>query len=333
MASDQDSWIHSALGVDVGSIVSTVESAASQLADDVNACTDSPPPPPAVATPSSPDAPAAPAPSDAAPAASGPDSDSYKSGYRDGLAGQDANPGPLAAEALTDYEEGYAKGKYDFAQTPAGKDKDRAADLDRDYQGWVAEHNWPLAAESLNGFNQHDIQQRLAELTPDEVAAIHQGALDNPRVGPKSQVAQMTGCDDGSDAPSQSAGGGWKETALDLAKSKGLVLAGEQIGVQFGEKVLGGVIGAAIDFATSPGGDTSFDYPIYQAMVIIEGGVTAPCQDPSLYPGGQGAFSGVAGWHRKRENAEKDAQEYAAKHGDQTTVEQDDTKRPEDYPD
>ena len=52
--------------------------------------------------------------------------------------------------------------------------------------------NWQDAAEKLNGFNHEDIQNRLAELTPDEVRYLHLGALDNPRVGPDAQVALLT---------------------------------------------------------------------------------------------------------------------------------------------
>ena len=52
--------------------------------------------------------------------------------------------------------------------------------------------SWQDAAEKLNGFNHEDIQRRLAQLTADEVAYLHLGALDNPRVGPQSQVAQLT---------------------------------------------------------------------------------------------------------------------------------------------
>jgi hypothetical protein len=52
--------------------------------------------------------------------------------------------------------------------------------------------NWQDAAELLNGFNHEDIQNRLAQLTSDEIAYLHLGALDNPRVGPQSQVAQLT---------------------------------------------------------------------------------------------------------------------------------------------
>src|ERR1022692_2603020 len=84
---------------------------------------DTPPPVPATAT--SPDAGSdtagPPPPSDAAPVASGPDSDSYKSGYQDGLGGQDANPGPLAPDSLTDYQEGYSKGHYEFSQKNASQ--------------------------------------------------------------------------------------------------------------------------------------------------------------------------------------------------------------------
>ena len=126
MAADQDSWIHSALGVDVGSIVSTVESAvssSSQPAGDENASTDSPKPPQVASTApdSSGDTPAGPPPPDDAPLASGPDSDSYKRGYQDGLSGQDANPGPLAPDSLTDYQEGYTKGQYEFNQKNASQ--------------------------------------------------------------------------------------------------------------------------------------------------------------------------------------------------------------------
>ncbi len=52
--------------------------------------------------------------------------------------------------------------------------------------------NWQDAAEKLNGFNLVDIHTRLAQLTHDEVGYLHQGALDNRRVGPDSNVAQLT---------------------------------------------------------------------------------------------------------------------------------------------
>jgi hypothetical protein len=250
---------------------------------------------------------------------SGSDSDSYKRGYQDGLKGQDANPGPLTADLLTDYQEGYAKGKREFGETPAGKARQRAADLDRNFKGWLAERNWPNAAEALNGFNRDEIEKRLAQLSIDKIQSIHQGALDNPRVGPKSQVAQMTGSDDGSTGRD---GETW-ETVKELAKSKGLVIAGEQIGKKVGKKVFGGLIGWVVDTATSPGGDTSLAHLRYQAVVMVEG-MPVPCQDASLYPGG------IAGWHRKRENAEKDAKAYTAKYGEEATVDEHASKDPDD---
>lgn len=52
--------------------------------------------------------------------------------------------------------------------------------------------NWQDAAEKLNGFSHEDIQSRLAQLSDTEVAYINAGAVENPRVGPDSQVAQLT---------------------------------------------------------------------------------------------------------------------------------------------
>jgi predicted RNA-binding protein with TRAM domain len=67
-----------------------------------------------------------------------------------------------------------------------------ARNLDSDYRNAVAAPDWPLAAEYLNGFNREDICSRLAALSAASVGRIHQGALDNPRVGPMAQVALLT---------------------------------------------------------------------------------------------------------------------------------------------
>jgi hypothetical protein len=67
-----------------------------------------------------------------------------------------------------------------------------ARTLDDDYHAAVSAGTWERAAELLNGFNRADILRRLAQRTPDEVARLHQGALDNPRVGAGSQIAQLT---------------------------------------------------------------------------------------------------------------------------------------------
>jgi len=134
MASDQDSWIQNALGVDVGSIVSTVESAVcSAPADDQNASTDSP----ASGQTNSdqnPNNEALPTNNSAQPASNGAvqstdpttiqaeqdaareqslnDSDYYKQGYEDGVNGADPKlpPTPLGPDALDGYNKGYNKG-------------------------------------------------------------------------------------------------------------------------------------------------------------------------------------------------------------------------------
>jgi hypothetical protein len=71
-----------------------------------------------------------------------------------------------------------------------------AADLGQQYQDALRlarqTGDWRNAAELLNGFNREDIQLRLAQLTLDEIGYLHLGVLDNPRVGPQSQVAMLT---------------------------------------------------------------------------------------------------------------------------------------------
>lgn len=86
------------------------------------------------------------------------------------------------------------------SQSPSGGDPNApsqasgpsAPDLDQQYNAAVQAGNWQDAAEKLNGFNHEDILSRLAQLTPDQITNLHQGALDNPRVGSESQVAQLT---------------------------------------------------------------------------------------------------------------------------------------------
>ena len=52
--------------------------------------------------------------------------------------------------------------------------------------------NWQLTAELLNGFSPNDIDIRLASLSDDEVGYLHEGAVDNPKVGPDSAAAKKT---------------------------------------------------------------------------------------------------------------------------------------------
>ena len=64
--------------------------------------------------------------------------------------------------------------------------------LDDDYKAAVAAPDWQKAAELLNGMAVAAILSRLKLRTPDEIASLHQGALDNPRVGAGSNVAKLT---------------------------------------------------------------------------------------------------------------------------------------------
>ena len=46
----------------------------------------------------------------------------------------------------------------------------------------MAAPDWQKAAELLNGMAVPAILSRLKLRSPDEIASLHQGALDNPRV-------------------------------------------------------------------------------------------------------------------------------------------------------
>lgn len=78
-----------------------------------------------------------------------------------------------------------------------GADRTSANNLDQEYRTAVSIGDWQAAAEWLNGFNRVDILSRLSKLSQQQIANVHQGALDNAQVGPGSQVAQLT-------APTQS---------------------------------------------------------------------------------------------------------------------------------
>ncbi|MEV7627016.1 DUF4157 domain-containing protein [Actinoplanes sp. NPDC089786] len=80
--------------------------------------------------------------------------------------------------------------------------------------------NFQSAAEKLNGFNEADIRARLGELTREQVSYLHLGAVNNPRVGPQSNVARLT--DDGS-APAPGAGAG--KAIPDMTTTEKLVAA------------------------------------------------------------------------------------------------------------
>lgn len=195
--------------------------------------------------------------------------------------------------------------------TSAGRDaaahstqEQRRADIIRNFTGWLGEGNYEEAAEQLNGLSMPDIRAQLDKLTPEQIALLHKGAVT--RVGPMANAALATGVDAASDGVSW-----WQahESLIwDLAKSKGLVILGEQVGKNFPQAVggkLGGIVGWAIDFATSPGGDTVLPHAIFQAVDPDTRGAAIAVS----WNGSDGAWH-VAGWHRIRENAEQEAKEY-----------------------
>jgi len=69
---------------------------------------------------------------------------------------------------------------------------ERVRKLNEDYENAVTTKDWQKAAELLNAFNRQDILARLSKLKRGQIGAIHQGALENSRVGPDSQVAGLT---------------------------------------------------------------------------------------------------------------------------------------------
>jgi hypothetical protein len=64
--------------------------------------------------------------------------------------------------------------------------------LDKQYQTALKSGDWEAAAEYLNRFNTEDIKSRLEVLNKSQIANLYDGAFKNPRVGSRSNVAQMT---------------------------------------------------------------------------------------------------------------------------------------------
>jgi Domain of unknown function (DUF4157) len=260
-------------------------------------------------------------------------SGAYLQGYRDGLNGNPPIPGPLDEDALVDYNEGYAKGHYEFTQTSspasgaatAGTQQERPASmsvaertayLDQQYNNWLLEQNWAQAAESLNGFSKPDIEKRLSWRSPYEIEMLHQGAVNNPRVGPQSNVAIMT-----ADENKKKGSGG---TIFELLAAKGLAVGGEKTGKKFAKSAakglteeeaqgliteyagFGGIVGEAIDIALDPPGVTGIHYHKAYRAVVMVGSVPIPVGDVRI----------------KKENAEKDAQKHFQQTGDRARVQQ-----------
>lgn len=265
-------------------------------------------------------------------------SGAYLQGYWDGLNGGPPVPGPIDEDATIDYNEGYAKGHYEFTQTSSpvsgtatgGSQEERPAPmsvaertayLDQQYNSWLLEQNWEQAAESLNGFSKPDIEKRLERLarrSPGAIKTLHEGAVNNPRVGPQSNVAIMTAHENNEEKKGD---GG---TVVELLAAKGLAVGGEKAGKKIAKSAaknltereariliaeyagLGGIIGEAIDIALDPPGVTGIHYHKAYRAVVMVGSIPIPVGDV----------------HIKRENAEKDAQKQFQQTGDRAIVQQ-----------
>ncbi|WP_394829992.1 DUF4157 domain-containing protein [Pendulispora rubella] len=59
---------------------------------------------------------------------------------------------------------------------------------------------WQLVAEVLNAFSPDDIRARLVEFSNADIQLLHLGALTNPKLGPKSNVALLSDRDDPNNA-------------------------------------------------------------------------------------------------------------------------------------
>jgi hypothetical protein len=156
------------------------------------------------------------------------------------------------------------------------------------------------------------IHSKLDQITPEQVAELHKAAVT--ALGRESRVALATGVD------ADSAGKSWWEShsslIWDLAKSKGLVILGEQAGEHFpslGGK-LGGIVGWAIDLATSLPGDSPLPHARY---IAAESGLPTPI---AVTWSSDGGVYRVASWHTKRENAQEEADEYHKHTGNTANV-------------
>jgi RHS repeat-associated protein len=178
-----------------------------------------------------------------------------------------------------------------------------------------------------------------SECRAERMEAASQRGLETPKSGGNGNMStsSASGIALGS-SPAGEAQGATMQTVVDLAKSKGLVLAGERIGRkaaaaaatnaarQTGKNLaskavqasiarsaaggakFGGIAGLAVDLATSPGGDTVLSVPVYQASRA----------DQLAVPG--------ADWHANRADAESDARTYTAATGIPTTIDESNTK-------
>jgi hypothetical protein len=291
-----------------------------------------------------------------------PNSTDYQQGFQDGVNGAASQAIPRDGDALASYNAGYEKGRaqWQSQQTPQSSSSTPATQPDPNatqstdpnapqpnrsapitnqptqsvdqtvrppvsgaggsknpYAGTPLEAPWqqgfqdgsaqpdaqhdppaPYADDARTAYSEGVLAGQTATRPPPEKTTTDKSDMPPPPLPPPDPAS------DNSDDS------GAKDTLIDIAKSKGLVAAGEFIAGK-----VGGIIGYAIDLATSPGGDTSLPHLIYQACVASEG-------IPVPVPG--------ANWHRKKENAEKDAADYEAKTGQKTMIDEQYSKDPDD---
>jgi len=172
-------------------------------------------------------------------------------------------------------------------------------ELDKLYRSAFARGDFQEAAEMLNGFNEDDIHLRLSELGAEDTQSIHQGALENPRVGSQSTVARLTRIDRVPDADEMgmiAAGSTFRIRVLDS------ISVGEVVGISTGLFVVwdtvnkhralyryfGLMFTAGVPVSDGGAGDWSDPFSTARPVQINELGCVA-----SL---GQASIAVVGGW-------------------------------------
>lgn len=267
MANDGDSWL-SGIGVNVSGVLDTIKETASAFFDPnaakseasaagpaPSAATDAAPPPPAPApAPASP----TPTPAGAQPPADDPDVPSLEERYLTAVSKPDW---PLAAKVLNECSQEEIQirvGKltdeqklelHDGALKIIGLNSKVAQMtsavatevLDKKFNAAVTARKWDLAAEYLNGFSVEDIQRRL---DPKLMKELYGGAVENPRVGPNSNVAKLTesaGRTSGSaDKPTiavAASGDNFKVTGWGFLPNSTVTIRGRQLGADWAKEL------------------------------------------------------------------------------------------------
>lgn len=207
------------------------------------------------------------------------------------------------------WQEGALAGREEASQ--AWTPEQTHAAIERNFQGWMSEGNYELAAQELNGFSLPEIYAHLDALAPEKVALLHHGAVSNTKVGRLSNAGLATGVDIESNGISW-----WQhhpEVVEELAKHAGLHGVEQMVGTLAGEEAghFTGVLGLAVELAMVPGSGIQY-HAVYCACEPDN-----PFQ-PVSWEGSDRTREAI--WHAKRENAQRDADEYAAVTGRHAVV-------------